>query len=78
MKQTKKKETTSEPEAVEPNPLPVPHEATTESLASNAGQKPVSPPAFPKPPRVPPFAQGVKIRQDNRSRFFSRTRRGSI
>jgi len=39
---------------------------------------PAVPVAFPRPVFTNPFARGLKIRQDNRGKFFARTRRGSI
>jgi hypothetical protein len=39
-------------------------------------KKSVAPPIFKKPQLVPPFAQGFKIRQDGKARFFARSRRG--
>lgn len=29
-----------------------------------------------RPPVIPPFSKGKKIRLDNKARFFARTRRG--
>jgi hypothetical protein len=41
-------------------------------------KKPVSKLAFKPPVLNPPFPTGARIRLDQRSRFFSRTRRGGI
>lgn len=45
---------------------------------SDKAHKPVIPFVFKKPPMASTFSKGSAIRQDNRGRFFARTRRGGI
>jgi hypothetical protein len=47
-------------------------------IQSPKAHKPAPPITFQKPPLTNPFAKGWNLRQDNRGKFFARTRRGGI
>jgi len=47
-------------------------------VQSDKAHKPAQPFVFNKSVFTSPFAKGLKLKQDNRGKFFARTRRGSI